>query len=108
MDVCRTSKEALLTGKLLPFSVTNRYRYPPIPSHLPKLNDGEERLIAPRLPFMSIRRVTHGNGQYGIRGQVVNVPIHVQATVDCLPRSVPDDVAIDVHSKRKLTGKPVY
>lgn len=50
----------------------------------------------------------HGSGQFGIQGQVVNVPIDVQETVSGLPRSVPDDVAIDVHIKQKLMSAPVY
>lgn len=95
--VCSTCKDSLVAGKLPAMSVANGYRYPPRPDHLPALNPVEERLIAPRLPFMSIRRLTHGNGQYGIKGQVVNVPIDVQKTVQCLPRSIPDDAAIDVH-----------
>ncbi|KAG0440050.1 hypothetical protein HPB47_016423 [Ixodes persulcatus] len=89
-------------------SVSYGYTYPPKPDHLPPLNLVEERLIAPRLPFMSIRRLTHGNGQYGIKGQVVNVPINVPTTVQCLPRNIPDDVAIDVHLKRRLVCKPSY
>ncbi|XP_077564555.1 uncharacterized protein LOC144180022 [Haemaphysalis longicornis] len=41
------------------------YRYPPRPAHLPELNAVEERLISPRLPFISIRRLTRATGQYG-------------------------------------------
>ncbi|KAH6937268.1 hypothetical protein HPB50_026236 [Hyalomma asiaticum] len=40
------------------------------------------------------------------QGQVVNVPINVPNTVQCLPRNVPDDAAIDVHLKRWLFSKP--
>ncbi|KAH7950400.1 hypothetical protein HPB49_023634 [Dermacentor silvarum] len=57
---------------------------------------------------MSTRRLTHGNRQYGIKGQVVNVPIDVQKTVQCLPRNIHDDAAIDLHIKRKLISKPSY
>ncbi|KAH7942200.1 hypothetical protein HPB49_021821 [Dermacentor silvarum] len=89
-------------------SVSYGYRYPAKPDHLPSLNPVEERLISPRLPFMSIRRLTHGSGQYGIKRQVVNVPINVPNTVQCLPRDILDDVAIDVHIKRRLVCKPSY
>ncbi|XP_049268849.1 uncharacterized protein LOC125757360 [Rhipicephalus sanguineus] len=106
--VCSTCKSALVAGKVPTMSVTHGYRYPPRPSHLPALNPVEERLIAPRLPFMSARRLTHGSGQYGIKGQVVNVPIDVAKTVQCLPRNVPDDAAFDVHIKRRLVNKPCY
>ncbi|XP_040359415.2 uncharacterized protein LOC121047852 isoform X2 [Ixodes scapularis] len=102
--VCSTCKDSLVGGKVPAMSVTHGYRYPPKPEHLPALNRVEERLIAPRLPFMSIRCLAHGNGQYGIKGQVVNVPM--QETVQCLPRNIPDDAAIDVHIKRQLMSKP--
>ncbi|CAN7985112.1 unnamed protein product, partial [Ixodes hexagonus] len=65
--VCSTCKDSLVAGKVPAMSVTHGYRYPPKPEHPPALNPVEERLIAPRLPFMSIRRLTHGNGQYGIK-----------------------------------------
>ncbi|MDD9361358.1 MAG: hypothetical protein PV344_00265, partial [Anaplasma sp.] len=106
--ICSSCKDSLVAGKVPPMSVSYGYTYPPKPDHLPPLNPVEERLIAPRLPFMSIRRLTHGNGQYGIKGQVVNVPINVPTTVQCLPRNIPDDVAIDVHLKRRLVCKPSY
>ncbi|KAG0436708.1 hypothetical protein HPB47_017800, partial [Ixodes persulcatus] len=106
--ICYSCKDSLVAGKVPPMSVSYGYTYPPKPDHLPLLNLVEERLIAPRLPFMSIRRLTHGNGQYGIKGQVVNVPINVPTTVQCLPRNIPDDVAIDVHLKRRLVCKPSY
>ncbi|XP_049268911.1 uncharacterized protein LOC125757387 [Rhipicephalus sanguineus] len=107
-SVCSTYKGSLVAGKVPAMSLTNGYRYPPKLEHLPELNPVEERLIAPRLPFMSIRRLTHGNGQYGIKGQVVNVPIEVQDLVQCLPRNVPEDAAIDVHIKRRLVSKASY
>lgn len=76
-------------------SMMYSYHYPPKLDHLPKLNPVEECLIAPRLPFMSIRRLTHSSGQYGMKGQVVNVPINMQNTVQCLPRNIPDDTAFN-------------
>ncbi|KAH6921997.1 hypothetical protein HPB50_007295 [Hyalomma asiaticum] len=53
-------------------------------------------------------RLTHGNGQYGIKDQVVNVPIEVPKLVQCLPHNVPEDAAIDVHIKRRLVNKASY
>ncbi|XP_075742043.1 uncharacterized protein LOC142794682 [Rhipicephalus microplus] len=106
--VCATCKQSLIAGRVPSASVSYGYRYPPRPEHLPELNAVEERLIAPRLPFMSIRHLTHGNGQYGIKGQIVTVPIQVPTVVRCLPRNIPDDAAIDVHIKRKLVSKSTY
>ncbi|XP_049272590.1 uncharacterized protein LOC119397635 [Rhipicephalus sanguineus] len=61
-SVCSTCKGSLVAGKVPTRSTTNGYRYPLKPEHLAELNPVEERLIAPRLPFMSLRRLTHGNG----------------------------------------------
>ncbi|KAH7982069.1 hypothetical protein HPB52_002864 [Rhipicephalus sanguineus] len=75
------------------------YHYKPKPKQLPKLKPVEERLNAPRLPFMSIRRLTH---------VPINVTIEVQDLVRCLLRNVPEDAAIDVHIKRRLVSKASY
>ncbi|XP_049522587.1 uncharacterized protein LOC125945065 [Dermacentor silvarum] len=106
--VCTSCRESLVNGRVPSMSVSFGYRYPPRPAHLPDLNTVEERLISPRLPFISIRRLTRGNGQFGIKGQVVNVPIGVPSVVECLPRMVPEDVAIDVHVKRRLVSPATY
>ncbi|XP_077564661.1 uncharacterized protein LOC144180144 [Haemaphysalis longicornis] len=106
--VCATCKDALASGKVPVMSVTYGYRCPRRTAHLPKLNPVEERLMAPRLPFMSIKHLPHCSEQYGIKSQVVNVPIEVPTLVKCLPRNVPDDAAIDVHIKRRLVSKALY
>ena len=36
-----------------------------------------ERLISPQIPFMHIRRLRHVQGQFGIYGQIINVPVAV-------------------------------
>lgn len=58
-------------------SVFNGFAYPPRPANLPDLDLVTERLISPRLPFMQIRRLRHGQGQNGILGQIINVPVTV-------------------------------
>ncbi|XP_077528147.1 uncharacterized protein LOC144139759 [Haemaphysalis longicornis] len=105
---CASCRDSLVCGRVPAMSKSHGYVYPPRPAHLPDLNPVEERLISPRLPFMSIRRLTRGNGQFGIKGQVVNVPIDVPSVVECLPRTVPEDVAIDVHVKRRLVSPATY
>ncbi|KAH7954950.1 hypothetical protein HPB49_023194 [Dermacentor silvarum] len=87
---------------------THSLLYPPRPAHLPELNAVEERLTSPRMPFMSIRRLTRATGQYGIRGQVVKVPIEVPEVVLQLPRRVPEDAAIDVNIKRRRLSPATY
>ncbi|XP_077558071.1 uncharacterized protein LOC144173585 [Haemaphysalis longicornis] len=106
--VCASCRESLVSGRVPWVSVSLGYRYPPRPAHLHDLNAVEERLISPRLPFMSTRRLTRGNGQFGIKGQVVNVPIDVPSVVECLPRMVPEDLAFEVHIKRRLLSPATY
>ncbi|KAH7954408.1 hypothetical protein HPB49_018261 [Dermacentor silvarum] len=96
---CRLLTE-YLQAEQSKFSTTNGFVYPQKLALLPRLNEVEERMVSPPLPFMNIRRLTHSGGQYGIKGQIVNVPIDVQKTVRSLPRSVPDDAANEVHLKR--------
>ncbi|KAG0425757.1 hypothetical protein HPB47_027092 [Ixodes persulcatus] len=74
---CRTCRDSLLKGTAPRFATVSGYKYPPVPEHLPRLNVVEERLVAPRLPFMSLRRLTWSNkgnqGQYGCH--ITNYPI---------------------------------
>ncbi|KAG0432825.1 hypothetical protein HPB47_020475, partial [Ixodes persulcatus] len=74
---CRTCLDSLLKGVVPRFATVNGYKYPPVPEHLPILNMVEERLVAPRLPFMSLRRLTWYNkdnrGEYGCH--ITNYPI---------------------------------
>lgn len=79
-----------------------------MPLFLPKLNPVSERFISPRIAFAQIRRLRTGYGQYGILGQVINVPISVRTMVNSLPRNVDDHYAIDVHIKRKMIHKSSF
>ncbi|XP_077544882.1 uncharacterized protein LOC144158104, partial [Haemaphysalis longicornis] len=106
--VCNSCKDSMIRGVVPAMCVAYGYKYPSRPVGLPELNAVEERLISPRLPFMSIRRLTRATGQYGILGQVVNVPIEVPKLVLELPRQVPDDAAIDVNIKRRLMSPATY
>ncbi|KAH9378639.1 hypothetical protein HPB48_019325 [Haemaphysalis longicornis] len=111
-SVCTTCRDSLFKGTVPRYATINGYVYPPIPRHLPKLNVVEERLVAPRLPLASIRRLTffdkEKRGQNAVTGQVINVPIDVQETLQSLPRNQRDDIAREVHLKRRLLFKPTY
>ncbi|GFV16004.1 ATP-dependent DNA helicase [Trichonephila clavipes] len=67
-----------------------------------------ERLVSPRIPFMQIRRLRHVNGQYGIFGQIINVPVSIDSMVRTLPRNLSDDLCINVHIKRKKIHNSSY
>ncbi|RVE40724.1 hypothetical protein evm_014625 [Chilo suppressalis] len=108
VDICSTCKAALSKEKIPLMATYNGFSYPIIPSDLPTLNLVEQRLISPRIPFMQIRRLRHVHGQYGIYGQIINVPIEVNTMVNHLPRNINDDHCVYVHLKKKLVYKSSY
>lgn len=57
---------------------------------------------------MQIRRLHHVNGQYGIFGRIINVPVSVNTMVNRLPRNVDDENYTNVHIKRKKIHKSSY
>lgn len=110
IKICSTCFTAIQKQHIPPLSVYNGFKYPPLPDCLKDspLDLVTERLILPRIPFMQIRRLRHIHGQYGLYGQVINVPIEVNTMVHQLPRQVEDDHAITVHIKRKKIYKSSY
>jgi hypothetical protein len=64
--------------------------------------------VAPRLPFMQIRRLKYQMGGYGIVGQVIKVPVDVNNMVTILPKQLDDDYRFNVHLKRNLIYKITY
>lgn len=110
IKICSTCFTAIIQQRIPPLSVYNGFKYPPVPECLKDfpLDLVTERLVSPRIPFMQIRRLRHVHGQYGIYGQVINVPIEVNTMVNLLPRQVDDDHAITVHIKRKRIHKFSY
>ncbi|KAH7960456.1 hypothetical protein HPB49_019963 [Dermacentor silvarum] len=105
LQLCKTCRDSLLLCELPQLSTSNSFVYPPKLTTLPRLNEMEERMVSLRLPFMNNRRLAHGGDQYGIKGQIVNVPIDVQKTLQSQPRSVPDDAVIEAHLKRRLLAE---
>lgn len=89
-------------------SVMHGRRYPPKPPNLPTLNPVKKRLTASHLPYKSVRNLAHGSDQYGIKRQVVKVPIEVANTVQCRPRNLPENAFFDVHIMHRLIKKPSY
>ena len=72
-----TSKSALDKNYIPHLSVYIAFHYPKTQQHLPKIDLMTERLISPRIHFMQIRRSRHVQGQFGIYGQTINVPVAV-------------------------------
>ncbi|CAG5090463.1 Protein of unknown function [Cotesia congregata] len=110
VKMCKTCKASVTKGNIPCLATYNGFRYPKRPANLPDLDIIAERLISPRLPFMQIPRL-HFNGQFGITGHIINVPVSVDNMIRLLPRPLDgqeEDFCINVHIKKKLIHKTSY
>ena len=103
--VCHTCLSSLRERKCPRLSVANGFKWPNKPVEL-NLHQLEERLIALRIPFMQIRELPRG-GQYSLKGNVINVPVDIQPTINCLPRPMDETFTIAIQLKKKLSYKKV-
>ena len=103
--ICHTCMSALRDNKIPKLSVANGMNWPEKPPEL-NLHQLEERLIALRIPFMQIRELPRG-GQYSLKGNVINVPVDIQPTINCLPRPMDENFTVAIQLKKKLSYKKV-
>ena len=103
--ICHTCLSALRESKTPKLSVANGMKWPDKPPEL-NLHQLEERLIALRIPFMQIRELPRG-GQYSLKGNVINVPVDIQPTINCLPRPMDENFTVAIQLKKKLSYKKV-
>ena len=103
--ICRTCLSALRESKPPKLSVANGMKWPDKPPEL-NLRQLEERLIALRISFMQIRELPRG-GQYSLKGNVINVPVDIQPTINCLPRPMDENFTVAIQLKKKLSYKKV-
>ena len=92
--VCHTCLTALRSSTIPKLTVVNGMNWPEKTREL-DLHHFEERLIALRIPFMQIRELQHGD-QYSLKGNVINVPVDIQPTVNCLPRPMDENFTVVV------------
>jgi hypothetical protein len=78
--------------------------FPEVPDLVANLRPLEERLVSPRQIFMTMQELPRG-GQISIRGNVVNVPVDVAATIGQLPRNLEDSDTIAVKLKKRKRYK---
>ncbi|KAI5076799.1 hypothetical protein GOP47_0008864, partial [Adiantum capillus-veneris] len=71
------------------------------------LNPIEARLVSIPIPFDKIRELTY-DGQYGLRGSVVNVLANLEKIQAVLPRFIEDEASVLVGIKRKLEYDRCY
>ena len=103
--VCPTCLTAFRNSNVPKLSVVNGMKWPEKPREL-DLHQLEERLTALRIPFMQIGELPRG-GQYSLKGNVINVPVDIQPTVNCLPRPMDGNFTVAVQLKKKLSYKKV-
>ncbi len=103
--ICRTCHHNLIQGRGPKCSKANGMTFPNKPPVL-DLTALEERLIAPRIPFMQIRELPRG-GQLSIHGNIVNVPADVNTTVTLIPRPVNESETILIKLKRRKDYKAI-
>ena len=103
--ICHTCLSALRESKPPKLSVANGMKWPDKPPEL-NLHQLEERLIALRIPYMQIRELPRG-GQYSLKGNVINVPVDIQPTINCLPRPMGENFTVAIQLKKKLSYKKV-
>ena len=103
--ICHTCIGAIRDGKVPKLSLANGMKWPDKPPEL-DLHQLEERLIALRIPFMQIRELPRG-GQYSLKGNVINVPVDIQPTINCLPRPMDENFTVAIQLKKKLAYKKV-
>lgn len=104
--ICNTCNSTLKQNQVPKLSTVNGMIWPQKPSEL-DLSPLEERLVSLRIPFMQIRELPRG-GQYSIKGNVVNVPVDIQPTINSQPRRLDENITIPVKLKRKLSFQHSY
>ncbi|VDI66528.1 Hypothetical predicted protein [Mytilus galloprovincialis] len=101
--ICHTCLNAIKRQKIPRFAIANKMGFPQKPKEL-NLYPLEERLLSLRIPFMQIRQLPRG-GQLSVKGNVVNVPVEVQPTINSLPHTIEKSGTISVKLKKKLEFK---
>jgi hypothetical protein len=84
------------------------FKLPELPEAFKSLNRVEERLVAARHVFQSIKKTSDVDSQYRTEGTVVNVPVAVDTTVSVLPRVMDDTNIIDVQLTRRMQDRHNY
>ena len=90
----------LSRGKMPRYAAANGNVLPVVPEKVKSLNDGEERLVAPRTMFIQLRKLGCDR-QKGIKSNVINVPINLQKLNLQLPCPTMDNHIMQLHFKRK-------
>ena len=104
---CVTCKKDIVSNKVPNLSLSNGLAFYNVPDCLKILTELEERLASPRIPFIVIRSLGSCK-QFGLKGNLVNVPMNVDTNVSVLPRSFSDTHTIQLKLMRQMKNKNAF
>ena len=105
--ICKTCHKYAVGGKLNRIALSMGLDFPKVPGEIRSLNDLEERLCSPRIPFITIRPL-EWDGQQRIKGSCVNVPTNRNCFTDILPRQFEETETIQLKLMRKMNYNNPY
>ncbi|CAM4956354.1 unnamed protein product [Rotaria socialis] len=97
----------IMLNKVPNLCLSNGLVFYEVPDCLKILTELEERLISSRVPFMVIRTLGFCK-QFGLKGNLVNVPMNVDINVSILPRSFSDTHTIQLKLMRQMKNKNAF
>ncbi|CAF1467656.1 unnamed protein product [Adineta steineri] len=107
IELCATCRKDIMSNKIPNLALSNGLAFYEIRDCLKILTEFEERLISPRIPFMVIRTLGFSK-QFGLKGNLVNVPMNVDTNVSILPRSFSDTYTIQLKLMRQMKNKNAF
>ena len=107
IKLCVTCRKHILLNKVPDLCLSNGLAFYEIPDCLKILPELKERLISPRIPFMVIRSLGYFE-QFGLKGNLVNVPVNVDTNVSILPRTFSDTQTIQLKLMRQMKNKNAF
>jgi hypothetical protein len=107
IKLCVTCRKDIMSNKVPNLGLSNGLAFYEVPDCLKILTELEERLISPRIPFMAIRSLGSCK-QFGLKGNLVNVPMNVDTNVSVLPRSFSDTYTIQLKLMRQMKNKNAF
>ena len=107
IKLCVTCRKDIMSNKVPNLSLSNGLGFHEVPDCLKILTELEERLVSPRIPFMVIRSLGFCK-QFGLKGNLVNVPMNVDTNISVLPRSFSDTYTIQLKLMRQMKNKNAF
>ena len=104
---CVTCKKDMMSNKVPNLSLPNGLAFYDVPHCLKILTELEERLASPRIPFMVIRSLGSCR-QFGLKGNLVNVPMNVDTNVSVLTRSFSHTHTIQLKLMQQMKNKNAF